>query len=181
MSGILGGSVYGHKRGGVGAKGAEKRTMILFLSRFPLLIEMLQQPASMHFNTLLRSDTQNAMVREAYLLTQAGHRTKGRERESAFCSTLTPAPRPTLSAASPLPSPHVPSLPQRKAGSSRLMMGTAALEKPLPSGTFRPSLILLLPSGKDCPESRTSKPPFPNVKMTCLPHRHVWEVRLWLI
>ena len=91
MSGILGGSVYGHKRGGVGAKGAEKRTMILFLSRSPLLIRMLQQPAWIHFNTLLGSDMQNAMVRKAYLLTRAGHRMKDRERESPFCSTLTPA------------------------------------------------------------------------------------------
>ena len=171
MSGILGGSVYGHKRGGVGAKGAEKRPMILFLSRSPLLIEMLHQPTSIHFSTLLGSDTQNAMAREAHLLTQAGHRTKGWQRESPFCCTLTPTTpvqlcqqyvpfyRPLCHLSSPKEGRVLTSADGRRCSGVTPTIWH-----------FRPSLILFLPPGRKCPESRTSKLPFPNVKMTCLPH-----------
>lgn len=69
-------------------KGEKKRNMILFLSKSPLLTEIWQQPSLIHFDTLPGNDTENAMIHEAYLLTQAGHRTKGRQRKSPFCSSL---------------------------------------------------------------------------------------------
>lgn len=88
---------------------------------------------------------------EAYLLSQVGHRTKGRQRKGPFSATTTPTLLLVNSwMVCPLTTPYATSLPPREGKALTSADGPCCFGTIPTLGHLIPSLTLLPPSGREC-------------------------------